>query len=561
MRKRFRQVLVAVLAPILAQQAAKAAIYTVGADGACTHQNNLLGALLSAAFSAEADEIRLALNLAYTNQDIHLTNFAPGSAGALTIAGGYADCADTQASGRTVVSGTLGSPVFEVDSTGDFVSDVTFRDLEIRDSGQRGILVQGETDVELDNTTVRENNGGIRVESGAILRMHSGSSVFQNTSTTGGAGISCFQAGLEITGVLQSNSTPADTGGGIYASGCVVSLLAGTNIVNNEAWRGGGLYAEGGSFVQAFGGTFAVELKINEAFDKGGGVYALNSTVQLVGTNVDSNTGGGLFADTGGVITMDRAGGTCGGRAKCSSLSHNRASAGMPDGDGIAARVDAGGEIRLFQTYIEDNDSISDSTTSVIRAVGAGAVLAVEGVSMSANTIRRLFEIGSGAIADIAFVSASENGVPGNPSAAPLFVGNGGVARLNSSVFWPSFFIGFEAGATLAELDCILVSDAAHLAAGATRSGVGDPQFASAATGNLRPAPGSPAVDYCDSSAYAPVHGDGDDQARGFDLAGNPNGSPGVAGGLFDLGFDEVRPLFYDGFESGNTTAWSSASP
>ena len=35
----------------------------------------------------------------------------------------------------------------------------------------------------------------------------------------------------------------------------------------------------------------------------------------------------------------------------------------------------------------------------------------------------------------------------------------------------------------------------------------------------------------------------------------------GVAGGLFDLGFDEVRWLFADGFESGDTSAWSSVAP
>ena len=82
-----------------------------------------------------------------------------------------------------------------------------------------------------------------------------------------------------------------------------------------------------------------------------------------------------------------------------------------------------------------------------------------------------------------------------------------------------------------------------------------------ATAGNLRVSPNSPAVDYCDAFNYLPQHFDGDHEARGFDLSFNANGSPGVAGGLYDLGFDEVRPLFADGFATGNTSAWSSVVP
>jgi hypothetical protein len=88
-----------------------------------------------------------------------------------------------------------------------------------------------------------------------------------------------------------------------------------------------------------------------------------------------------------------------------------------------------------------------------------------------------------------------------------------------------------------------------------------DPRFAAPAQGDLHLHPQSPAVDFCNIAAYAPAHGDGDGQARGFDLGSNPNGTPGVPGGLFDLGFDEVRPLFADGFETGGTSRWSAVTP
>ena len=70
--------------PLLALLAASpldASLFTVGADGACTHPT-LLGAVLSAAFNAGADEIRVARNLTYTDQSFHLTNWDPAGVGA-----------------------------------------------------------------------------------------------------------------------------------------------------------------------------------------------------------------------------------------------------------------------------------------------------------------------------------------------------------------------------------------------------------------------------------------------------------------------------------------------
>jgi len=59
---------------------------------------------------------------------------------------------------------------------------------------------------------------------------------------------------------------------------------------------------------------------------------------------------------------------------------------------------------------------------------------------------------------------------------------------------------------------------------------------------------GSPAVDYCDDSVFAPSTLDFDGQTRGFD-------HPGVSEnfGLYDLGADEryqsADPIFADAFE------------
>ena len=68
--------------------------------------------------------------------------------------------------------------------------------------------------------------------------------------------------------------------------------------------------------------------------------------------------------------------------------------------------------------------------------------------------------------------------------------------------------------------------------------------------------PSSPAIDSCDTFSYTPLDSDFDLDARGFDLVSVPN-----LLGPFDRGADEVVPLFANGFESGNTSAWSSTSP
>ncbi len=66
----------------------------------------------------------------------------------------------------------------------------------------------------------------------------------------------------------------------------------------------------------------------------------------------------------------------------------------------------------------------------------------------------------------------------------------------------------------------------------------------------------SPALDSCDDFVYSPTQPDYDLDPRGFDFTSIPN-----VHGPYDRGADEVRPLFADGFESGDPSQWSSTVP
>ncbi len=381
--KAVRSSRVAFLVLAVAASSGGAAVYTVGADGACTH-SNLSSALLAAAFNDGPDEVRLARNLTYSNQFLHLTNWDPDTAGALTLAGGYDTCNDVSASGRTTVDGGPSQPVVLLDATAGNDSVLTLRRLLITGSGERGIVADGQVDLELVDEAVQQNDGGLRIANGAIVEIGGGSSVFDNDTISAGAGNACIGSGLVLDGVVQSNDTVAD-GGGIHADGCVVSLLDSTLIYANSAFDGGGIYATGGSFVQALGGTFGVEIQANDATRHGGGAFVEGATTSIVfsGAEVEFNFavvhGGGLYADAGALISMDRAG-SCGGRSPCSSLSRNYVSAAGGDPDGAAAFAAAGGEVRLFQTVVHQNDA-DDVGASALEANGGGAALRLEGVS------------------------------------------------------------------------------------------------------------------------------------------------------------------------------------
>ena len=543
-----------------------AAIITVGSDISCNYTN--ITSALFAALVAGPDEIRIAVNQEYNDVYIHLTNWSPATSGALTIRGGFADCSTGTPVTLTELKGTLVNPVIEVDTTTQPTSELTIRDLALSDSGQEGLLAEGGARVTIQHSQIGYNAlSGIAAYDGAEVSSDLSTIIWLND----GGGITCT-GGSVVTTASYITANTGTAGGGIAAgTGCEVNLLPGVDISGNGANLGGGIHASGGATIQVDGtppSSRRTWISFNDATDKGGGIYATGAgtTVTLRNAFVDANdavnAGGGIWASGGAVVTMDRVTGNCFEPGFCSELNSNRLTSGV---DGIAAWVEGGADVNLFQTRVIAN-SIPPSSVggSLFYVTGAGSNLILEGVPMALNKdFESLVKAASNSFAGIAFVSASGNTSNGGLThARPIALGGGATATLNSSIFWPnSPVLAGATGASLTEVDCLILSDASNLPVGASFVSTLDPQFRNAPAADLHLLSNSPAIDYCDTFFYVPLQPDGDNESRGLDYAGSTNGSPGPAGGIFDLGFDEHRPIFEDGFESGTTSAWSSTSP
>lgn len=557
--------LTALLAGLADGVPAEAAIFKVGSDGACTH-SSITGAVFSA-IVAGADEVRLARNLAYTNEHVHLTNWNAGNE--LTISGGWDSCSDTSPSGTTTVDGTS-SPVFEVDTSGANESIVTLRRLAITGSSARGLLVEDGASVTLERSTISDNTpgGGIAVI-GGTLYIDFFTSVYDNDAQRGG-GISCDDGGhLLLSGVVGTSGHPneANEGGGIWAGhDCIVDLLDGALVQYNYASdSGGGIRASDTAQVNATtGGTVSISHNSVNA-GGGGGLAAVGySTVQLLNTWVLDNSayfGGGFYVDEFAKLTMDQDDDTCVG-TDCSRLSSNMAGRPSSPRSGAAAFIAGGTKVDVFRTLVSSNtDAAQSSGSGAVFLVQAPnhAQLRFDGVTMYANDARTLVWLEDLASAEMAFITAARNGrfAPDFGIAArPVAVGGSATADVWNSIFWPSDAFVVDFGGDLVA-DCLIVSVALPPGAGVTNISTLDPQLRDVAAGNLRPGPFSPAIDFCNYDHHYPVRTDRDGDLRGYDMPMNPDGSPGPPDGFVELGSDEVRDfVFYDDVELGNTTRW-----
>jgi hypothetical protein len=549
----------------LSASAARAEIIRVGTAAACD-EDTLPLALLRAALNGDAaDEVRVPRDTTYSNVAIHLTDWDPATAGALTIVGGYDSCADTTINGVTTFNGAASSPVIEVDTASRPVSEVTLRALELK-GGSLGLLAEGGADVLIQGSMIRLNDGGIEVASGADVELNPATDVMENSGTSFGGGVRCHGVGslLVVAGEIWNN-TATVSGGGIHANtGCVVAFRAGALIEGNQANLGGGLYIAGGARAENLGtGSAGVDIYSNTAFSEGGGIYMVGPGPQtLLGnarivSNEAGQRGGGVALIGGARLQLERFNfEQCLTSPRCVKINENLVITG---GVGSAVYADGGSEFRMFQGYLESNND-SEFAGFAIFATGTDTTMLFEGVQIAHNSTVALFQAEAGAKITAAFVSAAGNNyeVSGGPTVLDSRGGQaigGATIELYSSILVDQRpFVTSTGGAIHG--DCLLLDTISGLTSQfASQVGL-DPRFVDAGAGDLHLQRDSPAIDACDAAAYTPVDADADLDARGYDFTSQPDFV-----GPFDRGFDELRPLFADGFESGDTSAWSLAIP
>ncbi len=551
---------------ILVIQASTAAadVFYVGDGVGCT-ATDIGTVLLAAVFSAGPDEIRVARNRTHLSQWIHLTDWSPSGVGALIIVGGYDSCTDSTPSGRTTLVGRSGLPIFHVD-TSSATSVVTLRNLTIQGiiGGEEGVLVEGDSTVSIENCIVESNQGGgVAAKSGADVTIDYFSTVRNNNHFFGG-GVYCNDAAVSISGIVSGNMVTS-SGGGIFAGfQCDMALDPGALIQSNTANWGGGIYATDGATVVIDGRSTldGAQVQWNTANNQGGGIFANGSGTQAtvhngwVNNNTATTDGGGIYVANGAVVSTARLAGACLDAQRCTQVSHNRLTTA---GNGAAVFVETGGIASINQTFVEGNSG-PGNTGFLMFATGTGSVLFLQGVQIWGNGAVSLFQGEDAAVIRAAFVSTARNVNISSGHSRLMQLNSNATTELNSSIFWDTDGIAIGTGAAISEADCIITNDTVGLMGVATFLDTSNPLFKSPDIGDLGLRAESPAVDYCDDFFYTPSLSDIHREVRGYDLAESTNGSPGPGSGVFDLGADEIYYFFYDGFESGDVSEWSSSA-
>lgn len=557
---------IAGVARLLVADPAEAATYHVGGAG-CTHPT-IAAALLAAAFSPEADLILLTRTISYSNVQLTLTNWDPSTTGTLALVGGVDACGSLSVSGTTTLTGDGSNPVITVNTASGQVSEVMISNLQLT-GGSRGLDVSGESVVEVLASVLNANGTGLRVTSGALVDIDTSVAIHDNTGSLFGGGIHCADPASEVTlaGQVYANQATS-AGGGIFASNfCHLQLADGAYVQTNSAPLGGGVYLQSGASMAGGGGAnYGVQVTGNTASNAGGGFYVQGASGGAfavlqnirISNNIAANFGGGvaLVGAASMELSRESTAANCLAPPRCVTLSGNALSTG---GLGSAAYVAGGARLAVAHAFIEHNSGPAEAGF-VLYAEGASSEMALEGVQLWNNRTVSLFQAENAAQIEAGFVSAAANDyliggvLPYWDSRGAQASGGAAVGIFTSILDDQRPFVASTGG--VVDIDCVLLdsTDGATIVSNAM---VGiDPRFLAPATGNLRLRLDSPAIDSCDAAVYSPAFLDVDLEQRGFDLASMPN-----ILGPYDRGADEFRALFADGFESGDSSQWSSTVP
>ncbi len=550
---------------------ARAVVFTVGADGACSASTLAIALLLASANGPGHDEIRLTAN--------QVGNFSIHSQ-SVSIVGGFATCSAASATGISVISGPGTGRVFMIyGATNALLVELVNLDVTGGTAlNGGGLYISDSFVVALYNTWVYGNHadsggggvgGGIAMvgDGGARLAIDQNSNIHDNDAVVGGGGIYCQEtvpatAGVTLLdGRVESNSA-VSYGGGIAVRGCdLISYTGGPQRgirSNTTPGIGGGVYADTGAQVELWGDSVApATLDANSATAGGSALYVWgpNVTAALHNSWVTNHPNGPAFvARDGGRIFMDRTlGGDCHDAVNCSLVAGNHG--------GIVI-----GDLSLSHTVVEDN-----TASAALLLLQTDSAITLDGVLFARNILSggagaRVLQFNGNSL-HVTRTTFVDNLVAGQylvwlacggcyPPPQTLQMDNTLVAEAAGEILAPDFV---PANYALA-FDCVILPEVASIPPSAvlTRfSGSANPtlHFVNRPAGDFHLRLGSPAIDFCSAPAGFPV--DMDAQAYGFDEPTAFNFF-----GIWDLGADEATPgLFSDGFQTGNTGRWSAALP
>jgi hypothetical protein len=501
---------------------ARAATFTVGSDGYCTHARLADAIAAARANGPGLDVIRIARNHA-----------DPAAATyrivdhAVQVRGGYDACNATVASGTTRIVNRGRGRLFDVSGA----AVATFHDLDLDGNGYAyasgsALAVSDVAVVALLGSRLhhfRATDGGAiavsatRAEAAPRVSLHD-VLLDENAAQGRGGAVVCRGAATIVAyGDARLERNAARDGGAVALDGCTWRQY-GAVVASNTAVDGGALYAAGGARVTLARGTRAgrtapAEIAGNVAAGRGAGLFLTDPATRLDGYGVQlrANSSDGLGEGVAlmvrrGALATLRRDAACPRGAACSGITGNRAS--TPNLFASIVAADSGATLHIAETELRDNRVLDEGARSG-AIVDAGiantpSVVVLSNTVLSGNRARRLLSAGRSVEADATYEGhAQVQATTTRANDVEAWIGNAVdslpvVLTLEASIVGDN--VPFASNLVVADslIDCVV--SRVPLPAGATRSLVADPRLATTGV----PAPGSPAIDYCDA-ARAPA--------------------------------------------------------
>ncbi|MCC6456773.1 MAG: right-handed parallel beta-helix repeat-containing protein [Caldilineaceae bacterium] len=272
----------------------------------------------------------------------------------------------------------------DIDVSTTLESVVVYNSVSANNGG--GINISGARNkLTVSKSTIRNNfatngaGGGIYAAEGSIVELGGGTEI-RNNSAQSGAGIAADGA-LTITtggGVTITTNIATGNGGGIHASGSVLRIGSGTAIFDNQGSKGAGVYLASGT--NTLSGAAIHHNGSTSTTSQGGGIYVSGGTPTLENLEITENSateGGGLYLA-----------GLTGGKLSGSDILSNTASADgggfylINGGSGFAATsltLQGNNAQNGGGAYIKSSNSSLQSNTFAENSATSGGGLYLDG--------------------------------------------------------------------------------------------------------------------------------------------------------------------------------------